>query len=168
MQDMAIDTAYSRDANIASGGLLTSEKTKGHYIDAHTTEVGVALGPQQGRYAFWEQPALMILCLTCGCVSAAGHHFYYRSLEGTTVSSTTTQQWAIRFGTAFAIFTQACFKATAVIACIQYGWRVIRAKVLTVKAIDKLFDLTVDPFSLFSIELFSNSVPLIVLAACVW
>lgn len=166
--DTAIDTSYNKDANSAMGRLLHPEKLQGGQVDAHVTEIKHSPKHRTRSSASWRQPFFMVLCLLCGCITAVGHHFYYRSLDGTTASSTTTQQWAIRIGTAFAILTQACFKATAVMACIQYGWKIVRAEVLTVKALDKLFDLTVDPFSLLSVELLSKSVPLPMLAALVW
>ena len=168
LQDMAIDTSYNKDTTFATGRLLRPEKPLGGQIDAQVTEIRRSPRPRGNSATFWRLPTIMLLCLVCGCVAAVGHHFYFRSLDGTTVKSTTTQQWAIRIGTAFAIFTQTCFKATAVIACVQYGWKIMRGKVLTVKAIDKLFDLAFDPFSLFSIELLSKSVTLVVLAVFLW
>lgn len=168
LQDIAIDTSYNKDAICATGRLLTPEKPLRGQIDAHVTEIRHSPRPRGNSANFWRLPTIMLMCLLCGCAAAVGHHFYFQSLDSTTVKSTTTQQWAIRIGTAFAIFTQTCFKATTGIACIQYGWKVMRGKVLTVKAIDKLFDLTFDPFSLFSIELLSKSVALVVLAAFVW
>lgn len=117
---------------------------------------------------YWQQPTLMVLSLVCGVVLAVSHHFYYSSLHDTAASSTSTQQWAIRFGTAFAILTQACFKATVVIACVQFGWKIVHSHTLSIESLNQLFDLTNDPFSLFSIELLSKATALLVLALSVW
>ena len=52
--------------------------------------------------------------------SAVEHHLYYHLLDQTPVSSPKTQQWALRFGNAFSIFTITMLRAAVVTAFNQH------------------------------------------------
>ncbi|TGO79501.1 hypothetical protein BELL_0030g00040 [Botrytis elliptica] len=119
----------------------------------------------------WQQPTFMCSMLLCGLILAIAHHVYYHSLSGTPAGDATRQAWSIRFGTAFAFLVVAFFKAVTVSALGQYLWSVARSKGLKIKRIalsrqsaektagdlDRLFALTSNPISMFSVSVIKNA-----------
>ncbi|KAF7874062.1 hypothetical protein EAF04_002734 [Stromatinia cepivora] len=105
----------------------------------------------------WQQPTFMCSMLLSGLLLAIGHHVYYNSLNGTPAGDATRQAWSIRFGTVFAFLVVACFKAITVSALGQYLWTVVRAKILTISDLDKLYALTSNPISMFSFSVIKNA-----------
>jgi hypothetical protein len=110
----------------------------------------------------------MVVFAICGAVLAVGHHVYYRSLDGKIASTAKTQQWPIRFGTAFAFLTVLLLKRPVVTACTQYTWVILRHRSVAIKGIDKLFSITSDPTSLWSFELAKKAKVVLVLATLSW
>ena len=117
---------------------------------------------------YWVQPTWMVMFLIGGFLLAWAHHVYYYALDGTLVSSTSRQQWAIRFGTAFAYLTQSCLKASVITACTQCIWAKLRKKAFTVDELDKLFGITTDLTSFCSWKLLRGAGPAMLLAALIW
>ncbi|PVH94525.1 hypothetical protein DM02DRAFT_539294, partial [Periconia macrospinosa] len=87
----------------------------------------------------WFTPTTMILFFVVGVVFAGSHHAYYTRLNDTIVGSATRQQWAIRFGTAFAYLAQACFVNATTMAYVQCVWGRCRARALRIGTIDAAF-----------------------------
>ena len=116
----------------------------------------------------WYQPTWMVMFLINGAFLATAHHIYYSALEGTIVSTPARQQWAFRFGTAFAYLTQSCLKASVIIACTQCIWAEVRKTTFTVDELDKLFAITTDPRSFCSWRLARGASNVMLLASLVW
>ncbi|KAF7948498.1 uncharacterized protein EAE97_003909 [Botrytis byssoidea] len=116
----------------------------------------------------WQQPTFMCSALLCGLILAIGHHAYYNSLSGTPAGDATRQAWSIRFGTAFAFLVVACFKAITVSALGQYLWSVVRSKGLKISDLDRLFALTSNPISLFSVSVIKNASLAALLGTIFW
>lgn len=116
----------------------------------------------------WRAPALMIGLFVVGIVLAVGHHFYYQSLDGTTVSSDTRQEWALRAGTAFAFLTHSSLVASAGTAYAQRLWVTVKRKQFRIGALDNVFSLQSNPFSFLSWEVLSRAKLLCLLGLCIW
>jgi len=110
----------------------------------------------------------MLAFTVCGILLAVGHHLYYPSLDDKLVSSTKQQQWAIRFGTAFALLVQGFLAAAVAVASNQHIWTVIRRGYLTVGSIDKAFEILSDPTALLSLELAREAKLAILVAVIFW
>jgi hypothetical protein len=116
----------------------------------------------------WQQPTLILAFTLCGLAGAIGHHLYYHFLDNTLVSSTQSQQWALRFGTAFSVFTVTMLRAAVVAAHNQYIWKVFRDDAYSVADLDKIFSLTSDFTGFFSLALFKCGRLVILLALLCW
>ncbi|KAF7949155.1 hypothetical protein EAE96_008324 [Botrytis aclada] len=116
----------------------------------------------------WQQPTFMCSMLLCGLILAIGHHAYYNSLSGTPAGDATRQAWSIRFGTAFAFLIVACFKAVTVSALGQYLWSIVRSKGLRISDLDRLFALTTNPLSMFSVSVIKNASLAALLGTIFW
>jgi hypothetical protein len=114
------------------------------------------------------QPALIITYALCGLASAIGHHVYYHFMDSTIVSSTETQQWELRFGTAYSVFTITMLRAAVVAAYNQYIWKVVRDKSFSVADLDNIFSLTSDFTGFFSLALLKYGRLVILLASLCW
>ncbi|KAE9376403.1 hypothetical protein N431DRAFT_462240 [Stipitochalara longipes BDJ] len=110
----------------------------------------------------------MIGCVLLGIFLALGHHLFFSSLNTTVVGSTSRQQWAIAFGTAFA-FLVASFLGLAVSsAYTQFIWTYLRKNTLSLKGIDKIFSLTSDLTGFLSLELMKRAKLVILFAILSW
>jgi hypothetical protein len=117
---------------------------------------------------YWTTPAAMICLFFAGVAFALGHHFYYLSLHGQVVNSTVDQEWATRYGTAFAFLAKTAFAAAAATAYGQHIWTTFRRETLTVAAIDAAFGVTSDLLSFFSIELFHKMTLGLFMGVIIW
>jgi hypothetical protein len=117
---------------------------------------------------YWKQPALMIAFALCGLTGAFGHHLYYHLMDKKVVSSTETQQWPLRFGTAFSVFIVAMLRAAVIAAYNQYIWKMFRDKLFSVADLDKIFSLTSDFTSFLSLALFKQGLLVMFLASLCW
>lgn len=84
---------------------------------------------------YWLAPATMLGALVAGIVFAAGHHCYYKSLDGEPASNTaftlfgsaiSTQETSTAIGTAFAFLVKASLVLAISVAFIQVFWMVSR------------------------------------------
>ena len=117
---------------------------------------------------YWNQAGYMFTLALSGAALAISHHVYYSKLDGTPVASGVHQQWAIRFGTAFSFLVKSCLQASAVLACGQCAWKVLRSKSLTMGGIDNIFALTSTPFSFLQWELYKEARPVLLVALLTW
>ncbi|OCL04471.1 hypothetical protein AOQ84DRAFT_367485 [Glonium stellatum] len=83
----------------------------------------------------------MAASLILGVCFAFGHHYYYHWLNGRLVGGIARQQWALRFGNAFATLVAACLKTAVGIAYIQYLWRTLRHRFVSLKTINDAFGI---------------------------
>jgi hypothetical protein len=110
----------------------------------------------------------MIGFVILGILLALGHHLFFSSLNTTVVGSTSRQQWAIAFGTAFA-FLIASFLGLAVSsAYTQFIWAYLRKNTLSLRGIDKIFSLTSDLTGFLSLELMKRAKAVILFAILSW
>ncbi|CZR61875.1 uncharacterized protein PAC_11772 [Phialocephala subalpina] len=99
---------------------------------------------------------------------ALGHHFYYKSLDGTIAGSARRQQWAITFGTTFAFLVVHLLAAATVIAHSQYIWSMVRRRGYTLETLDNLFTMTSDPRAFFNPEILKHGQIAVLLALISW
>lgn len=116
----------------------------------------------------WRAPALIPGLLFAGIALALGHHFYYMSLNGTVVSSDARQEWALRFGTAFAFLTQSSLVASAGVAYTQRLWVTVKKRAFPLKTLDNVFSLQSTIFAFFSWDVLSKAKVLYLLGICIW
>lgn len=116
----------------------------------------------------WRAPTLILGLLAVGIALALGHHFYYRSLNGTAVSSDTRQEWALRIGTAFAFLTQSSLVASAGVAYTQRVWVTVKKKGFRLRTLDNIFSLQNTLWSFFSWEVLAKAKALYLLGICIW
>ena len=116
----------------------------------------------------WAAPVGMIAFFICGVSFATGHHLYYSSLNGTEVHDDESQQWAIRFGTAFAFLVEVPLAAAVSIAQTQRAWTTLERKAVAMGAIDSMFAATRDLGSFMSREMLSRAKLASLLAFISW
>lgn len=116
----------------------------------------------------WRAPTLILGLLAVGIALALGHHFYYQSLNETTVSSDTRQEWALRFGTAFAFLTQSSLVASAGVSYTQRVWVTVKKKAFPLRTLDNIFSLQNTLWSFFSWEVLAKAKALYLLGICIW
>lgn len=113
-------------------------------------------------------PVTMIAFFVSGVSFAAGHHAYYSSLDGTGVRDNESQQWAIRFGTAFAFLVEVSLVAAVSIAQTQRVWTTLEKKSVSIGGIDSIFAATRDLGSFMSWEMWSKAKLASLLALLCW
>ena len=128
--------------------------------------------PAQEKYVRWgvtlKTPLLIVLWTLAGFGWAAGHHLYYRSLDGTKAGSSSQQHWAVNFGTALAFLVVASLRAACDIVYQQYVWTVFKRKTLSLDTLDKLFSVTADPTAFVSWEFIRHAKIAFFLATLCW
>lgn len=90
----------------------------------------------------WFTPVSMYALYMLGLVSAFLHHFYYASLVDKPAVDQLTK---VRYGTALAFFTKACFVGSVIVGFKQRIWWTMRRRALSLKGIDALFGMVEDP-----------------------
>ena len=116
----------------------------------------------------WNYPSYMVLWALVGLSWVLGHHFYYQSLNGTEAGSSSRQNWAVRFGTAFAFLVVSCLRAACMIAYKQYIWTLFKQKPFPLSVLDRLFSATSDPTALFSWEFLRHAKVALFVAVVCW
>lgn len=116
----------------------------------------------------WVAPVGMIAFFLFGVSFAIGHHAYYSSLDGTDVRDDESQQWAIRFGTAFAFLVEVPLAAAVSISQTQRAWTTVERKSVSIGGIDSIFAATRDIGSFMSWEMLSRAKLASLLALTCW
>lgn len=106
--------------------------------------------------------------LLLGVGFALGHHFYWMSLDGTVVPSEADQEWAKRFGIAFAFLTQSALTMSVGMAYTQRVWVTVKQNPMTLRGLDRVFSLQDDIFAFFSGEIVKKAKILSLLGICAW
>lgn len=112
--------------------------------------------------------AAMLLCIVVGILLAVSHHLFYHHLNGTTVKSKNNQEWALRFGNAFALATKAALVAAVGLAYTQRIWTAFREKVFTVEGIDAAVAAPNDVFAFFNKDIWMKSFTGTMIAGLLW
>ena len=110
----------------------------------------------------------MLSCCVLGLVFALSHHLFYRHLDATVVKTKNDQEWALRFGNAFALIVKTALIATISIAYTQHIWTVVRRKAVTVEGIDAIIAASNDFFAFLNREMWSKSLVGAVVAGLLW
>lgn len=116
----------------------------------------------------WVAPVGMIAFFVSGVSFAVGHHAYYSSLDGSEVRDDESQQWAIRFGTAFAFLVEVPLAAAVSIAQTQRAWTTVEGKSVSIGGIDSVFAATRDLGSFMCWEMLSRAKIASLLALICW
>ena len=117
--------------------------------------------PQSSREA-------MLACFAFGILLAIAHHFFYQHLNGTMVKSKNNQEWALRFGNAFALATKAVLVAAVGIAYTQHIWTAFKEKAFTVEGIDAVVAAPNDIFTFSNREIWLQCFTGTVIAGLLW
>jgi hypothetical protein len=116
----------------------------------------------------WRQPSYILLLTVSAIALALGHHFYYKSLDGTSAGSVIRQQWSITFGSSFAYLVVHFLGAAIVVAYSQYVWSLVRQRGYTMEGLDNLFAMTSDPRAFFNWEVVKHGRFAVLLALMTW
>ncbi|SLM36179.1 hypothetical protein LPUS_05651 [Lasallia pustulata] len=84
------------------------------------------------------------------------------------VKSKNNQEWALRFGNAFALATKAVLVAAVGIAYTQHIWRAFKEKALTVEGIDAVVAASNDVFTFLNREIWLQCFTGTVIAGLLW
>ncbi|KAK8085862.1 hypothetical protein PG997_007133 [Apiospora hydei] len=122
------------------------------------------LAPPKKWYQL-RQAWIMYFFFSFGLLCAAGHHLFYKSLDG---KPAVDQLTMLRYGTALAFAAKAGFLACIITAFRQRIWATVRNKILSVAAIDSLFAATEDVVALFNIEVYKKARIAMLLAVVAW
>ena len=116
----------------------------------------------------WVAPVGMIAFFFSGVAFALGHHAYYSSLNDTEVRDDESQQWAIRFGTAFAFLVEVPLTAAVSITQTQRAWTTVEKKPVSIGGINSIFAATRDLGSLVNWGMLSRAKLASLLALICW
>lgn len=119
-------------------------------------------------------PLSMLALFISGLLVSIGHHLFYTRLHGTRVRSSgdgstyLTQNWILRYGTAFAFLAKALLASAVVVAYKQHMWRHLRKRANTISTIDALFAATDDVLALLGPSLFLKAEIPALMALVIW
>ncbi|PSR79068.1 hypothetical protein BD289DRAFT_375946 [Coniella lustricola] len=116
----------------------------------------------------WKAPLFILGYLLVGIGFALGHHFYWRSLDGSLVDTQRDQEWAQRYGIAFAFLAQSALTLSVGVAYTQRVWLTVKQNAFKLGTLDRLFSLQNDLFGFFSFEILGKAKVLCFLALCAW
>jgi hypothetical protein len=133
-------------------------------------------GRHHSRRLHWRMPCVMVSSLFVGITLAIGHHFFYRYWNGKMVNNDysqgwlyqdwTSQNWIIRYGTAFAFLVKVFCAISTSSAYIQQQWSTLHSKMISIDGVDTIFGILTD-FTLFVNVLTWTSNPLLALTAII-
>jgi hypothetical protein len=112
----------------------------------------------------WFVPTAILSCLAFGIICALGHHFFYRSLQGTPVqndaiailgSNVSQQQLNVAIGTAFAFVVNAALAGAVSTAYIQLFWFTLKTATQpkTLETLDTMFAALSNALSLCMLQI---------------
>ena len=113
-------------------------------------------------------PLAMLFCLTFAGLLAVCHHFFYNHLDTTIVQTKNKQEWALRFGNAFALATKTALGVAVGIAYTQQIWTTFKQKSITVEGIDAITTAPNDIFALFNREMWLRNLSGTTIAVLLW
>ncbi|KAL0262041.1 hypothetical protein SLS55_003476 [Diplodia seriata] len=131
-------------------------------------DVTTAIPPQAQWGVHWKSPTLMLSLFIFGIGCCIAHHFFYQSLDGAAVESSIPQQWALRIGIGLAFLAKASLAASVGVAFTQRLWVTLRTKPISLRGLDNIFSLAVDPTSFLNGEALTQAKLLCLLAAAMW
>ncbi|KAL9036563.1 MAG: hypothetical protein Q9214_006077 [Letrouitia sp. 1 TL-2023] len=117
---------------------------------------------------YWISPVTMVATCLSGCGCALALHRYYSSLNHNTVGNYEDQQRALRIGTALAFIAQVCLVVSVQYAQIQWLWRSLENRLLSIRAVNSAFNATQTLWSYTNFEMLSKLPLASVLALVGW
>ena len=127
----------------------------------------------------WQAPTTVVLALAAGVLFAAGHHLFYKSLDGTPAanigynilgSQVSPQQLNIAGGTAFAFLVKACLVTALATAYVQLFWRAMlrKSREVTLERLDTTFSALSNVHYLLKLWIWWRYPVLFLLALIAW
>lgn len=120
----------------------------------------------------WQAPVVMVSLLLLGGGFAVGHHYFYKSLQGSILSEDGSVTWQQRlnlsFGSTLAVMAKAMLVAAITSAYTQHTWLGFRKSDATVSAIDSKLTAISSIFSLLDPKFFLTSSFGTLLATLTW
>lgn len=118
----------------------------------------------------WKAPTILTVGLALGIALAIGHHLYYHSLDGTRVTNTFEQTWAIRIGSIFAVSVRVSFSLCLGVSVVQLFWKTFRkpAKTASLETVDALCNITNNPLGFIVRETWVFNPILVCLGFITW
>jgi hypothetical protein len=113
-------------------------------------------------------PLSMWASLAFGIFIAIAHHFFYEYWDGRPVDRGISQDWVLRFGTAFAFLTKTSLALATGIAYVQKQWLTLQRENLSLGHIDLLFGVLSDSSFLLHIRLWPKQSLLFLPAVISW
>jgi hypothetical protein len=155
--------------------------------DTHTTEIKVnpvyqktptsseeeitAVTAAQRRWGFHVGSAtkalvVMLGLLAAGTIAALGQDLFYSRVKGKHVDDVSiSQDWVIRIGTTLGFIFQTVLVAAIGEAYRHRFWFGIRRKPLSIKALDTIGGLTLNPLNFFNKEIWKKTKLLLIIAS---
>ncbi|KAL4989782.1 hypothetical protein BDW68DRAFT_59585 [Aspergillus falconensis] len=128
--------------------------------------VGRKMRKQNGIH--WRVPAAMVVCFVLGLGLAIGHHFYYYSLDHTTVGGQDEQAWALRIGTGLAFLTKTFLTTAVGFALVQNLWWILRLKPVRLSTLDSMWDIRGSIFNFFDPHVWIRGPNVAILGLITW
>jgi hypothetical protein len=133
---------------------------------------------RQRQPVHWRIPTLMLGMLMSGVSLAIGHHLFYQSLHGKSISGTRrgdnqplTQQVSIAIGTAFAFLVKAALVISVNTAYYQSFWKMAKqksTKALTLDWLDTAFSGATNAMSLLKVPSWLRNPLLFTMGTAIW
>ena len=114
----------------------------------------------------WHPLVMMSMSFILGSGLAVGHHFFYAHWDGKDITTTISQAWITRIGTAFAFLVKVFLAVATGIAYIQQLWSSLRSQPMKVKRLNSAFSVLGDVTRLFDAGLWFRN-PLLLLPALI-
>ena len=115
-----------------------------------------------------QSPLAMMVCLILGGLIATSHYFFYRHLDATIVQTKNDQEWALRFGNAFALATKTALVAAVGIVYTQHIWTIFRWKKITIEGINAVIAAPNDVFAMLNGEMWLKNLAGTFIAGLLW
>ncbi|KAL4752166.1 hypothetical protein BDW72DRAFT_192302 [Aspergillus terricola var. indicus] len=116
----------------------------------------------------WRVPTAMVVCFVLGLGLAIGHHFYYYSLNHTTVGGQDEQAWALRIGTGLAFLTKTFLTTAVGFALVQNLWWILRSKPVRLSTLDSMWDIRGSIFNFFDPHIWIRGPNVAILGLITW
>jgi hypothetical protein len=173
---------FSHESIITPGGRQPNELPNSDNI-AHTKldengperdRIATELQPVQWRISLYT-PVSMISLFISGVLVAVGHHLFYARFHHTYTSEVNSvesvylsQEWIIRYGTAFAFVAKTLLAGSVLVAYRQHMWITLRHKGNRLSTIDAVFAAPYDLLALLSPSMFLKAKIATLMALLAW
>jgi hypothetical protein len=123
----------------------------------------------------WRASTIMVTSLISGMLLALGHHLFYNHLDGKVVGTNehvikgvTPQQLNLTIGTLFAFLVHALLSVAVTTSYTQIVWRAIKKRATTLSAIDTLFHVVSNFWSLMFLSTWLKYPILFLVGVTIW